>query len=288
MGKLAEKMAKAAREAAGKGSAATRSARTSHYRDLEKHLRSENIQVRSPEHVSPKHVAGYVAALKERGVSSGSVQNRLASIRAAWRGSGCAKWASKTNKELGAEARSRTGTKTAMSDEKYAQARADLAAKGQEREAAALALQRHLGLRAEETVRASDSLRTWEKALAAGQPIRVLAGTKGGRPRWVSPGDTQRALDAVREAKKAAQGGHLIRGESGTLKSAMDKLDNSYRSVGLQGEQSGHSARYAFARDQLRHYESQGHTQAEARAMTSLDLGHGDGRGRYVASVYAR
>ena len=288
MGKLRDSLTKAAREAAGKGSTATRAARTSHFRDLEQYLREQNIQVREAQHVSPKHVAGYVAALQERGVSSGSVQNRLASIRAAWRGAGRDRWAEKKNAELGAGPRSRTGNKTALSDERYAQARADLVASGREREAAALALQRSLGLRAEEAVRSSQSLATWERALAAGQPIRVVQGSKGGRPRWVSPGDTQRALAAVREARQLARNGHLVRGQSDTLKSAIHRLDNSYRSVGLQGDQSGHSARYAFARDQLQHYEARGYTRAEARAMTSLDLGHGDGRGRYIASVYAR
>ena len=287
MGKLADSMAAAAREGAGKGSTATRAARQSHYRDLEQHLRSQNVQVREAQHVSPKHVAGYVAALQERGVSSGSVQNRLASIRAAWRGCGRESWAAQNNAQLGADPRSRVGTKTAMSDERYAQARADLVASGREREAAALGLQRSLGLRAEEAVRSSQSLATWERALASGQPIRVVAGTKGGRPRCVSPCDTQRALDAVREARSLAGRGHLVRGASQSLRSALDRLGNSYRAVGLTGREASHSARYAFAQDQMRHYQSMGHTQAEARAMTSLDLGHGDGRGRYVASVYS-
>lgn len=33
---------------------------------------------------------------------------------------------------------------------------------------------------------------------------------------------------------------------------------------------------------------SAGFGEREARAATSLDLGHGDGRGRYIASLYAR
>ena len=35
-------------------------------------------------------------------------------------------------------------------------------------------------------------------------------------------------------------------------------------------------------------YRNDGLSEREARAATSLDLGHGDGRGRYIASVYAR
>jgi len=35
-------------------------------------------------------------------------------------------------------------------------------------------------------------------------------------------------------------------------------------------------------------YRDAGFSQREAGIATSLDLGHGDGRGRYVASVYVR
>ena len=35
-------------------------------------------------------------------------------------------------------------------------------------------------------------------------------------------------------------------------------------------------------------YRNEGLSEREARIATSLDLGHGDGRGRYVASVYVR
>ena len=52
--------------------------------------------------------------------------------------------------------------------------------------------------------------------------------------------------------------------------------------------EAGHSLRYAFARDQLAGYQAQGYSLDEARALTSMDLGHGDGRGRYVERVYSR
>ncbi|WP_129648590.1 hypothetical protein [Peristeroidobacter agariperforans] len=55
---------------------------------------------------------------------------------------------------------------------------------------------------------------------------------------------------------------------------------------GGSGIQS-HSARYAFAEERMRVYRDVGSSEREARAATSLDLGHGDGRGRYVASIYA-
>lgn len=48
------------------------------------------------------------------------------------------------------------------------------------------------------------------------------------------------------------------------------------------------SLRYAWAQDAIRHYLAQGFSDKEALALTSMDLGHGDGRGRYVVQVYGR
>jgi hypothetical protein len=46
--------------------------------------------------------------------------------------------------------------------------------------------------------------------------------------------------------------------------------------------------RYAFAQEQYRNYRKAGFSNREALALLSKDLGHGDGRGRYVKSVYLR
>jgi site-specific recombinase XerD len=287
MGKLIDSMTRAA-NSGREGSGATRAARKSHIRDLADYLQSANIQVKDARHISPRHIAGYVAHLQAAGKSAGSIQNRIATVRAVWRGAGCDRWASKSNTELGAASRSRIGSKTAMGDERYAQARADLAASGRAREAAALALQRVLGLRAQEAVRSPTSLATWQRDLERGERIRIIAGTKGGRPRDTRVPDRQAALAAVREARALAGRGHLVQGRGGTLKSALDRLHNSYRAVGLAGPEASHSARYAFAQEAMARYRSEGYSEREARAQASLDLGHGDGRGRYVASVYGR
>lgn len=58
--------------------------------------------------------------------------------------------------------------------------------------------------------------------------------------------------------------------------------------VGLSGNYTPHSLRYAWAQDAIRHYLAQGFSDKEALALTSMDLGHGDGRGRYVVQVYGR
>jgi|GEM_PF-5099753 len=36
----------------------------------------------------------------------------------------------------------------------------------------------------------------------------------------------------------------------------------------------------------MRYYQAQGHSEKEVMAMVSMDLGHGDGRGRYIKLVY--
>jgi hypothetical protein len=59
--------------------------------------------------------------------------------------------------------------------------------------------------------------------------------------------------------------------------------DSGYR-AGVQP----HSARYAFAQRQLAGYLLAGHSKREARILVSHDLGHGDGRGRWVESVYTK
>ena len=50
----------------------------------------------------------------------------------------------------------------------------------------------------------------------------------------------------------------------------------------------GHSLRYAFMRERVGAYLQNGIPMAEALARTSMDLGHGDGRGRWVKMVYLR
>lgn len=70
------------------------------------------------------------------------------------------------------------------------------------------------------------------------------------------------------------------------LKTAMDHWHRQAAKVGLTGEFSPHSLRYAWAQDAIRHYLAQGFSEKESLALTATDLGHGDGRGRWVKQVY--
>ena len=251
-------------------------------------LQAKNIQIHDLAHLKTTHVQQFASARMEAGISTRTLQNEITAIRTMLRAVGREKLASNLdNKRLGIAGASRDGTKTALPDERFAALRAAVEARD-EGVAAVVDLQRALGLRAEEAVKSCKSLATWERQLDAGRPVRLIYGSKGGRARDIRPADTQRALEAVRAALRLskAQGGVLIAKEN--AKAAMKRYSNVMSTSGFVGRESGHSLRYAFAQDQIAAYQQQGFTKDEALAQTSLDLGHGDGRGRWIEQVYSR
>ena len=154
--------------------------------------------------------------------------------------------------------------------------------------AAAVALQRELGLRAREAIQCADSLKSWERSLQRGDRVHVLHGTKGGRARDTLANNPQRALQAVQRALEATRenGGRLI--PSQTLQGAARAYGRLCASVGLSGAQASHALRCSYAQERFALYLEQFGDRREALAATSLDLGHGDGRGTYVAQVYLK
>ncbi|VFS33134.1 Integrase [Yokenella regensburgei] len=155
--------------------------------------------------------------------------------------------------------------------------------------AASLQLARVMGLRGQEAVQCCQSLKTWDKQLEKGaERLPVIFGTKGGRPRMTQVTDREAVRQAVKEALNIAgeRNGYLI--DKPDLKSAMDYWHNHLRDAGLTGEYSPHSLRYAWAQDAIRYYEELRLSHKEALAVTSTDLGHGDGRGRFIAQIYSR
>ena len=122
--------------------------------------------------------------------------------------------------------------------------------------AAALELSKLVGLRSQEAVQSAQSLRTWKQSL---DNALVVAEDRHGR---------------------------LI--DKSDLKTAMKYWHSQALRLGLTGTYSPYSLRYAWVQDAIRHYLAQGFYEKEGLAMTAMDLGHGDGRGRYVAQVYGR
>lgn len=282
--KLEQSLMARADEAAG--ATLTRDGRESTMRSFASHLHSAGYNITDASQLKAKHVESYAQARSQE-VSARTLKNELGDVRKVLSAEGKDKLAESdrlSNKQL-VGTTDRTPARTAPDQQTRDQYKANAAAYDRG-VAAAMGLMDKLGLRDREAIQSPGSLKTWERQLEKGKPVEVVHGTKGGRPREVSPVDRQGALQAVREARQVAaqQNGKLI--QSPTLRGAASRLSDVAHKAGARGAHSPHSFRYAFAQRQLEGYRAAGYTEREARAKAACDLGHGDGRGRYVASVY--
>ncbi|MFP1843854.1 integrase domain-containing protein [Lonsdalea quercina] len=289
MSRLSREMQTLARQAGG-------SHKTIHDRlkiveRLASHLLALNIQIRTVQHLKAKHIECYIAGRLEQGITLRTLHNEMAAMRVMLRTAGRAKLADAerlSNKALGLSGASRDGTRQAITPERY---RAALATLQQKDAGLALTLQlaRMMGLRSQEAVQCSQSLQTWATALERGdEQLTVVFGTKGGRPRQTRVLDREALTQTVNQALTIAapHNGRLI--DKPDLKSAMNRWRSQTALAGLKGQYSPHSLRYAWAQDAMCYYRQQGVSNREACALVSMDLGHGDGRGRYLERVYGR
>jgi len=285
--KIAKELCELAHQSGG--SFKTRSDRKKVVQRIARHLHQMNIQIRSVAHLKARHIKSYVDARLAQGIGKRSLQNEIAAVRAVLRKAGRHQLADSqimSNKTLGIHGASRAGTRMPLPHIVY-QHVFHAALQKDKGLAAAIQLARTFGLRSEEAVQSIHSLNTWHKELSQGKThITVVFGTKGGRPRQTCILDRTQALHAVSFALSVAQqrNGKLI--DKPSLKQAMTYWRNQTTRLGLTGAYSPHSLRYAWAQDAIRYYAQQGYAPKEAIAMTSMDLGHGDGRGRYVKYVY--
>lgn len=253
------------------------------------HLRALNVQIQRVTQIKVRHIENYIHERLAQGIGKRTLQNEMASLRAVLQQAGrkqIAEHERLTNKFLGLSGASRIGTRQAITPEHYRNVLETARAKDPGL-AAALELARLMGLRSQEAVQSAQSLKTWKQAIEQDATrLTIVFGTKGGRPREsviLDAGAVKKALDnalAVAESRI----NRLI--DKPDLKSAMDYWHNQATRIGLTGANSPHSLRYAWAQDAIRHYLVQGFSRKEARAMVAMDLGHGDGRGRYIAQVY--
>ncbi|UGS43563.1 integrase domain-containing protein [Pseudocitrobacter corydidari] len=258
MSKLSSEMKALAKKAGG--SFKTVNDRIHITKRFSEHLRALNIQIQRVEQIKVRHIECYI-------------EERLEHPRL-------------TNKALGLSGASRNGTRRAITPEHYQQvmekARAEDAGL-----AAALEIARLMGLRSQEAVQSSQSLKTWLKAISRGETrLKVVFGTKGGRPRYTTILDAGAVRKSVENALPIARqrNGRLI--DKPDLKTALESWHKQAIKAGLKGEFSPHSLRYAWAQDAIHHYLAQGFSEKESLALTATDLGHGDGRGRWVKQVY--
>ncbi|MBJ7222057.1 MULTISPECIES: integrase domain-containing protein [unclassified Brenneria] len=289
MSRLSREMQTLARQAGG-------SHKTVHDRlkiaeRLASHLLSLNIQTRTVQHLKAKHIECYIAERLEQGITLRTLHNEMAAVRVMLRTAGRTKLADAerlSNKALGLGGASRDGSRQAITPERY---QATLAILQQKDAGLALTLQlaRMMGLRSQEAVQCSQSLQTWATALERGdEQLKVVFGTKGGRPRQTRVLDREALTQTVNQALTiaAARNGRLI--DKPDLKSAINRWRSQTAMAGLKGQYSPHSLRYAWAQDAMHYYRQQGFSNREASALVSMDLGHGDGRGRYVERVYGK
>ncbi|CTV87427.1 integrase domain-containing protein [Escherichia albertii] len=289
MGKLGGEMKALAKKAGG--SFKTVDNRIHIVQRFSRHLRSLNIQIQRVAQIKVRHIESYIHDRLAQEIGLRTLQNEMASLRVVLQQAGRSQVAEHTrltNKSLGLAGASRNGTRQAITPEHYQQVMK--VARSQDTGlAAALELARLMGLRSQEAVQSVQSLRTWKQAIERGETrLPVVYGTKGGRPRETVILDAGAVRKALENALTVAEqrDGRLI--DRSDLKSAMNYWRKQAVSVGLTGAYSPHSLRYAWAQDAIRHYLVQGFSEKEALAMTAMDLGHGDGRGSYVAQVYGR
>lgn len=255
------------------------------------HLRSLNIQIQRVAQVKVRHIESYIHDRLAQEIGPRTLQNEMAALRAILLQAGrsqVAEHSRLTNKSLRLAGASRNGTRQAITPELYLHV-LDVARNKDAGLAAAVELARLMGLRSQEAVQSVQSLKIWQRAMERGETrLTVVYGTKGGRPRETVILDAGAVRKALENALTVAEqrDGRLI--DRSDLKSAMNYWRKQAVSVGLTGAYSPHSLRYAWAQDAIRHYLAQGFSEKEALAMTAMDLGHGDGRGRYVAQVYGR
>ena len=276
------------------GAHLTREARDLTFRTFADTMRAAGFGIHGADQIGGRHLKAFVAARLHEGIGTRTLANQMSHLRAAPEHvgkSGLARNPEYSNRALGIAQGSRIGTKEPLSDSAlkgFRDATVNRPGIG-----VTLALQRVLGLRETEAIRGgrADTLARWERELTQKGSVYVVEGTKGGRPRDTHVANIERALSVIREARSLIQaqgGGYLVRKADGSAAANLKQARNIYRNLCHREGVQSHAARYAFARERLQAYRQQGFSEREVRAATSQDLGHGDGRGRYIASVYAR
>jgi site-specific recombinase XerD len=275
----------------GQGSFKTVADRSRIAERLSERLAKLNIQIRDVKHVKTVHIQKYINSRKAESISNRTLQNEMAAVRSIMSVAGRYKLAnpeheSLSNRALGISGASRDGTKKPISDETLREV-VNYAMKKDEGVAIAVQLARYIGLRTEETVQSAKSIKTWRQSLLKGdERVLVVFGTKGGRSRDTTVFNREKVIVLLNNAIAYCDkhNGKLI--DKPTLHTAIERYRNILRDAGMTGKNAPHSLRYAYAKDAVNFHTKNGMSRTEAEALVSMDLGHGDGRGRYIKQVY--
>lgn len=278
------------------GAHLTRQARCGTFNTFARIMREVGYGIQAARQIGGKHLQAFIQRRTSEGIGSRTLANEMSHLRAVLKHvdkHGLAANPGYNNRALGIARGSRLGAKQPLSDEAIRAFQLRMDRLGRPNIGALLELQRALGLREVEAIRGGDAetMARWQRELQGQGFARVISGTKGARPRDVHPAQVNRALAAVQSALallEASGQRYLLTRVDGAVTRDLKQAIGVYRNVCYRAGIQSHSARYAFAAERMQAYRDEGFGEREARAATSLDLGHGDGRGRYVANVYAR
>ncbi len=224
MSKLSSEMKALAKNAGG--SFKTVNDRIHITKRFSKHLRALNIQIQRVEQIKVRHIECYIEERLEQDIGLRTLQNEVAALRSVLRLAGrrqVVEHPRLTNRALGLSGASRNGTRRAITPEHYRQVMKNARAQDTGL-AAAVEITRLMGLRSQEAVQSSQSLKTWLKAISRGETrLKVVFGTKGGRPRYTTILDAGTVSKALENAWSVAKqrNGRLI--DRPDLKTALDE-----------------------------------------------------------------
>jgi hypothetical protein len=279
------------------GAHLTQEARRATFSTFAQVMREKGYGIESAQQIGGKHLQAFVECRLAQGVSSRTIANEMSHVRAVLvhcGKEGLARNPAYSNKALGIGRGSRIGAKDPLSEAAIRGFQEQMDRRGRSAIGHVLELQRALGLREAEAIRGGnpETLARWHRELEGRGCVRVVEGTKGGRPRDVHPADLNRARTAIQRAQatlKTSGRRRLVTRADGSATTGLKQALAIYRNVCHRAGIQSHAARYAFTQERMQAYrQREGLSEREARAAASLDLGHGDGRGRYIASVYAR
>lgn len=278
------------------GAHLTRQARCGTFNTFARVMRECGYGIQAARQIGGKHLQAFTQRRTSEGIAPRTLANEMSHLRAVLKHvdkQGLAANPGYNNRALGIGRGSRLGTKQPLSDEAIRAFQQRMDRLGRPTLGALLELQRSLGLREVEAIRGGnmETLTRWQRELQERGSARVIAGTKGDRPRDVHPAQIDRALKAVQRALTLLETSgqrYLLTRADGAATTGLKQAIGVYKNICHRAGVQSHSARYAFAAERMQAYRDEGLSEREARSTTSLDLGHGDGRGRYVASVYAR
>jgi hypothetical protein len=245
------------------------------------------IRVEHPRDVTAEHMRQYVQLRLALGHDPRGIQNCLCVVRQVLiyrKRAAFAKSTELTSPALGCPPGCRAGKNNAMPQPEV-DTLLESASELDEGLECVLRLQRLLGLRKQEAIMSVQSLDGWAAQLAAGEPLRVKAGAKGGRPRNVHVADREACLDAVHQARvvRDLRGGVLI---EGSLQQALKRYEYFMGATRLR--KRGHALRYSFAHERYAQCRDAGEELDTALMHVVGDLGHGSGRGRCGRDIYLR